>query len=247
MELSLEEFSTLTAAIHTAAAYPERWPEALSTVARLAHSPGFGANGESGWANILASLDHLAITAFVVSGNGAVRDMNTCARNLVACDESLCVQDSQLCFSDPAPNSTFAAALRKATRPPYRSSLFPFRSAAQGVCEVNLSPLQHESDGASPISGGLALVVVTRPRPDADRIAPRVRRLFGLTDAEVRVMAALTLGQTVEQVAVAHGVRVSTVRAQVRSIFEKTGVHRQADLVRLALSAAPLISRTDGV
>jgi DNA-binding CsgD family transcriptional regulator len=28
----------------------------------------------------------------------------------------------------------------------------------------------------------------------------------------------------------------------VRSIFEKTGVHRQTDLVRLALSAAPLFA-----
>jgi DNA-binding CsgD family transcriptional regulator len=43
----------------------------------------------------------------------------------------------------------------------------------------------------------------------------------------------------VERIAVVHGVRVSTVRTQLRSIFEKTGVHRQTDLVRLALSTAP--------
>ena len=35
MRISLEEFSTVTAAIHAAAAFPERWPEALSTVAHL--------------------------------------------------------------------------------------------------------------------------------------------------------------------------------------------------------------------
>ena len=33
MRISLEEFSTVTAAIHAAAAFPERWPEVLSTVA----------------------------------------------------------------------------------------------------------------------------------------------------------------------------------------------------------------------
>jgi DNA-binding CsgD family transcriptional regulator len=49
----------------------------------------------------------------------------------------------------------------------------------------------------------------------------------------------------VEQIAVAHGVRVSTVRAQVRSIFEKTAVHRQTDLVRLALSGGPLFMKAD--
>jgi len=91
----------------------------------------------------------------------------------------------------------------------------------------------------------LALVVIARPRPDAERIARRVRRLYSLTEAEGRVVSALTLGETVEQIAVAHGVRVSTVRAQVRSIFEKTGVHRQTDLVRLALSGGPLFMKTD--
>ena len=34
------------------------------------------------------------------------------------------------------------------------------------------------------------------------------------------MVSALTLGETVEQIAVAHEVPVSTVRAQVRSIFE---------------------------
>ena len=241
MQLNLEEFSTVTAAIHAAAAYPERWPEALSMVARLAHSSDAAANDQRAWLNLLGSLDRLGMTAFVLSGNGSVRDMNTCACKLLAGDESFRIADSRLRLLDPALNGTFADALRKATRAPYRSSLFPFRSTRHGVCETNVSPLRHESDGAAPVAiGALALVVITRPRPDGERIAPRVRRLFGLTDAEFRVMAALTLGQTVEQVAAAHGVRVSTVRAQVRSIFEKTGVHRQADLVRLALSAAPL-------
>lgn len=247
MELSLEEFSTLTAAIHAAAAYPERWPDALSMVARLAHSSEFGAGKQTAWLNLLGSLDRLGITAFVVGGNGSVHDMNSCARSVVAGEEAFCVQDSRLHLPDSALDATFVAALRKATRTPYRSSLFAFGTAANGVCEVNVSPLQHGSDGASPITSAVALVVMARRRSDADRLAPRVRRLFGLTDAEVRVMAGLTQGQTVEQIAVAHGVRVSTVRAQVRSIFEKTGVHRQADLVRLALSAAPVIASGNGL
>ena len=217
-------------------------------VARLAHSSDAGANDERAWAHLLGSLDRLGITAFVLSGNGSVHDMNTGACKLLAGDESsFRIADSRLRLLDPALHGTFADALRKATWAPYRSTLFPFRSTRQGIYEVNVSPLQHARDGASPITSALALVVITPPRRDADRVAPRVRRLFGLTDAEMRVMSALTLGQTVEQVAIAHGVRVSTVRAQVRSIFEKTGVHRQADLLRLALSAGPHVLRVDGL
>jgi len=137
------------------------------------------------------------------------------------------------------------AALRKAAQSPARSSLFPLRRANNEVYEVNVSPLQPADKSGCRSAPALALVVIARPRPDGERIARRVRRLYGLTDAEARVVAALTLGETVDQIATAHGVRVSTVRAQVRSIFEKTGVHRQTDLVRLALSGAPLIARPE--
>jgi DNA-binding CsgD family transcriptional regulator len=77
------------------------------------------------------------------------------------------------------------------------------------------------------------------------RIVQRVRRLYGLTVAEARVMAALALGGTVDSIAVDHRVSVSTVRSQVRSIFDKTGVNRQSDLVRLALTGAPLVIGPD--
>jgi DNA-binding NarL/FixJ family response regulator len=245
MRISLEEFSTVTAAIHAAAAFPERWPEVLSTVAHLLTSPGTRASPDRGWHNVLASLDRLGVTAFIVNASGTVHQQNNSARNLLAGDEAISVANSHLRFSDPALNATLESALRKATQAARRSSLFPVRAGKNEVYEVNVSPLQPAGDNERAPVLPLALVVIARPRPDAERIARRVRRLYGLTEAEARVVSALTLGETVEQIAVAHGVRVSTVRAQVRSIFEKTGVHRQTDLVRLALSAAPLVLKPD--
>lgn len=245
MRISLEEFSTVTAAIHAAAAFPERWPEALSAVAHLVASPGVSPSRDRGWQNVLASLDRLGVTAFIVNANGTVHHQNESARKLLADDESIRVQNLRLRFSDPALTTTLESALRRATQPSRRSSLFPVRAGRNEVYEVNVSPLEPGEDSGPAPALPLALVVIARPRPDAERIARRVRRLYGLTEAEARVVAALTLGETVEQIAVAHGVRVSTVRAQVRSIFEKTGVHRQTDLVRLALTAAPLFPRPE--
>jgi DNA-binding CsgD family transcriptional regulator len=244
MRISLEEFSTVTAAIHAAAAFPERWPEALSAVAHLVASPG-NPSRDRGWQNVLASLDRLGVTAFIVNASGTVHHQNESARSLLGNDESVRVANSRLRLADPALNATLEAAVQKATKAPARSSLFPVRVRRNEVYEVNVSPLQPGDENGPVPMLPLALVVIARPRPDAERIARRVRRLFGLTEAEARVVAALTLGETVEQIAVAHGVRVSTVRAQVRSIFEKTGVHRQTDLVRLALAGAPLFFRND--
>jgi DNA-binding CsgD family transcriptional regulator len=57
--------------------------------------------------------------------------------------------------------------------------------------------------------------------------------VFGLTRAEVRVTAALAEGLAPREIGERLGVSFNTVRAQLANIFEKTGVSRQADLMRL--------------
>ena len=245
MQLSPEEFSTVTAAIHAAAAFPERWPEALSAVVNLVSAPGGKAGGESSRQGLLASLDRLRVSAFILNRTGSMHLLNACAQELLAADTCARVVGGRLSFTGPALDATLQTALRRATQSPGRSSLFPLRTGKNEVHEVNVSPFEAMREGASALPVPLALVIVAKPRPDAERIGRRVRRLFGLTEAEARVTAALTLGETVEQIAAAHGVRTSTVRAQVRSVFEKTGVHRQADLVRVALSGGPLFGPAD--
>jgi DNA-binding CsgD family transcriptional regulator len=59
---------------------------------------------------------------------------------------------------------------------------------------------------------------------------------FGLTAAETAIATAIAQGSTTEQVARERGVSVNTVRAQLRSVFEKVGVSRQTDLVRTLLA-----------
>jgi len=60
---------------------------------------------------------------------------------------------------------------------------------------------------------------------------------FGLTGAEARVLAALLEGQTPAAHARAQGVTINTVRRQIAVLMQKTGCNRQADLIRLGLSA----------
>lgn len=58
---------------------------------------------------------------------------------------------------------------------------------------------------------------------------------YGLTLAELQVASALIQGETVASIAKKRRVSVTTVRTQVRAIFHKTNVTRQADLIRLLL------------
>jgi len=193
----------------------------------------------------LASLDRLAVAAFIIDRSGAVQHLNTSARALLDDGRWVRVRGPGLRFNQAELNVRFEGALRKATEPPQRASLLPLSSGKKDVCEIAVSPLEADHPSLPACPAPLALVVIPLPRPDEARIAQRVRRLYSLTEAEARVVAALTSGGTVDEIAIRHGVRASTVRAQVRSIFEKIGVNRQADLVRLALTGAPLLVGPD--
>jgi DNA-binding CsgD family transcriptional regulator len=60
-----------------------------------------------------------------------------------------------------------------------------------------------------------------------------VAGLFGLTRSEARVAAGIIQGKAVNQLASELGLSAATIRSYLKSIFGKTGVHRQAELVSL--------------
>jgi len=82
-------------------------------------------------------------------------------------------------------------------------------------------------------SGRIALLVETRdhrPHGLGDLTAA-----FHLSAAETRLWSALVDGATLAEIAAETEVSVNTLRVQLAALFRKVGVHRQADLVRLAL------------
>jgi DNA-binding CsgD family transcriptional regulator len=79
-------------------------------------------------------------------------------------------------------------------------------------------------------AGVLVLTPVNLPLSPSIEL---VQSLFDLSPAEARVARALTAGQSVAEIASAGGVSQNTVRTQVRRVLEKTGCHRQSDVIAL--------------
>jgi DNA-binding CsgD family transcriptional regulator len=82
--------------------------------------------------------------------------------------------------------------------------------------------------------GGPELVLLLRgPVPDCAPSQSRLIEIFGVTPAEAKLIAHLVDGLTLTAAAAALGVSRNTARAQLSSIFAKTGVNRQNQLVKL--------------
>ncbi|MBS0578270.1 MAG: hypothetical protein JSR36_03300 [Proteobacteria bacterium] len=67
-------------------------------------------------------------------------------------------------------------------------------------------------------------------------------RLYGISRAEVALVAALLDGASITEAASTLGISENTARAQLRSVFGKTGTHRQPELTRLVLTSLAIIA-----
>lgn len=93
--------------------------------------------------------------------------------------------------------------------------------------------------GASHDIFGVAdtLLVVTSAGRENDIDPKIIEGLFDLTPTEAAIARDLARGDSLNAIALRRGVAVGTVRSQLKAIFNKTGTHRQADLVRLLTGA----------
>jgi DNA-binding CsgD family transcriptional regulator/PAS domain-containing protein len=136
------------------------------------------------------------------------------------------IQQAVQSFNGPSVGGTVLVSRR--TRPPL---------------QVLVSPVRHSTASlllTSQLICAVAFVIdpSLRRRPAQDIL----RALFGLTPAECRVALLLSDGRAPKEIANMLGVTDNTVRSQIKNIFSKTGVKRQAELIRLLLHhSAPTV------
>ena len=86
------------------------------------------------------------------------------------------------------------------------------------------------------------LLFIFDPETQVNADVDCVRRDLGISAREAELASLLAAGRTLELAAVQLGISFETVRAHLRSIFGKTGLHTQADLIRRVLTG-PAVTR----
>jgi DNA-binding CsgD family transcriptional regulator len=87
--------------------------------------------------------------------------------------------------------------------------------------------------GLDVFTGALSIVFITSMVPSTSPAAPLLQALFDLTPAEARTASQITQGKSIEQISSTTGIAQNTIRTHLKSVFQKTGVQRQAELVSL--------------
>ncbi len=75
--------------------------------------------------------------------------------------------------------------------------------------------------------------------------APMLQSLFNISPAEARLAALLASGADLSQAAKQAHISKNTAKVQLKSIFSKTGINRQAELIKLILTSPAVFSSKD--
>jgi DNA-binding CsgD family transcriptional regulator len=194
-----------------------------------------------GAAGAWATIDQLGTAFMIVDAEAAVVFANEAALGLVRGGRGLRLGRDGLYAANAAASRTLRRVIAGCARAKGASG------DAAGVvdllvCEgealrIAVAPFRPERIGldtgwrAKP----LALLIVTDPGRERDARKTRLRQRFGLTPAEADLAMEIAHGDGRKAAAARLGIAVSTARMHLTRIFEKTGVHRQAELVRVVL------------
>lgn len=178
-----------------------------------------------------ASVDTLAmlgLPAGILSFGGRLRSANDLLHAMIP--RTLRDRRDRVVLSDPASDRLLVQALSASIGRVPQS--LPIRATESDPAMVaHLVPVR--GNARDLFASSPFLLVLTPLRPTKLPGASLLRGLFDLTAAESRIVRGIAAGHSVEEIAQQHDISEATVRTQIKAVFAKTGVHRQAELVRL--------------
>ena len=194
-------------------------------------------------------LDSLPNAVFLVDAEGRVVDANLAARDLAAEADGLAVLGGHLVVDSRPRLATLSLLLRGFACDGLNPALGPGtvfrieRPSGRQAYVAELVPLaQLPSAAAHPHAE--AALIVSDP-DDASPCNPELlQRLFGLSQAESRLASLLVAGHDLADATAEMNITQSTGKTHLQHIFNKTGVNRQAELIRLVLKSTGALRGT---
>jgi len=185
------------------------------------------------------TLHRLFIGAILVDGLGRPVFINSKAETMVADGCGLRISRHGL----QAPKWADTLALRKLIFEASQSSqktggaLSISRPSSSKPLSILVIPINKENgfDFGIDMSQVSAALFIGTAGQQLDFSLEVLSSLYGLTQAEARLAGALTNGHSLEKIAEQFKVSKNTIRSQLKSCFQKTGVNRQTELVKLIL------------
>lgn len=185
------------------------------------------------------ALDDVSVGAFVLGERGLLLFANQAGQRLLDDRTWLRLERGRLAVASNAVGS--AQLVRAIKQLVAQGTSFTREVRSRGERAVLAGgPVSGQHALASRVRAlGLIWLLTMKPSADAIRLATQ---LYRLTAAEQRMLCLLSEGHDLARITRLLGVKQTTLRTQLRSIFTKTGCRRQSELLAL-VSRLSLLAR----
>jgi DNA-binding CsgD family transcriptional regulator len=176
---------------------------------------------------------------FLLDDGARVTHVNRAGEHMMRLPGALSVINGRLCAGGAADARKLQALIAKAASPDaqIRGGSAMALPAPERRLPLSVTVMPLVSERLSFYRGRSVLVCVTDLEAGVSLPDKQLRDVFGLTPAETRLALAVLEGATLREAAERFGISVHTVHVQMSRIFDKTGTHRQTELVRLMMRA----------
>lgn len=189
------------------------------------------------------AINRLSIASLVLDEAGNILQFNAVARTLLSQADGLKRVGSRLEASYPSDNRELYKLIRYAAESraglniqSVSGAISVARPSGQVSLGVVIEPIR--STGWVEGPGQPVAMVYVRDAVGGVQMSSKVAQdLFAFTPAETTLALELANGLSLEETAEKLGITRNTARAHLRSIFAKTGIKRQAELVRVILNS----------
>jgi DNA-binding NarL/FixJ family response regulator len=205
-------------------------PTLVSAVraALLSRAHTASASHQSGSAK--AAIDLLKSGVIVLGPRGQVLFTNQRAGSLLSRHDGLIIDNSGICRASDTEDTRRLHRSVRAARDEGVADALTLQTQRHGPLRIVVRSGEDEGD-AGPVT-----CLYLFAEDDDPAIDPHLLRgMFGLTPSESRLAAALASGLSLEATAEREGWTLSSARSYLKTVFDKVGVSRQADLVRVVL------------
>lgn len=180
-------------------------------------------------------LNSLALPALLLDLDGCVVETNASANALF--DNDIRVRQRRLFIRDLDARNKLRIYVDQFeyAKPRFAPSIEPIIVPRQDKLPVLLRIWPIDSAARWPSSDVRALLTLNSLGPRPGPPAALLAKIFSLTPSEAKLAAIIARGAGPDTAAIELNISRETARNQLKSIFAKTGAHRQGELVALLL------------
>lgn len=196
--------------------------------------------------SLLSALNSLSWGVLLLNAAGQLIHANTAARQVLSREDGLaCTPTGQLAAQPLRAGQPGLADWLQAQSNLLMPDVLHFSDAflvkrtdtdqvyCIQCCPVDNASIWHRHTPGQSVA---CVVFVSNPAALILPTADRLKRLYGLTEAETNVSHQLANGLSTKETAKALGTSPETVRTQVKNIYQKMRVNSQSELVRTLLT-----------